>query len=251
MSAILTSLIVFVCVLGGAFLGMRLGRIVPESHLDPDSKDVVRISTGVVATMVALVLGLLIASAKSFYDTQNAEITQLSANVIILDRVLAHYGPEAKPDRDQLRDAVNRVLDSMWSSQRSGLSQAEPQFVANEPLYSSLENLKPKSEEQRDLKTQALTIALSTAQLRWLMFTQRATTLPVPLIVALIVWLTLVFISTGLFARPNLCVNASFFAAALSVSGAIWLIWEMYTPYGGLIRISDGALRAALSQLGQ
>ena len=251
MSAILTSLIVFVCVLGGAFLGMRLGRIVPESHLDQDSKDVVRISTGVVATMVALVLGLLIASAKSFYDTQNAEITQLSANVIILDRVLAHYGPAAKPDREQLRDAVNRVLDSMWLNQQSGLSQAEPQFVSNEPLYNSLENLKPENEEQRDLKTQALTITFGMAQLRWLMFTQRASTLPIPLIVALIVWLTLVFISTGLFARPNLCVNASFFAAALSVSGAIWLIWEMYTPYGGLIRISDSSLRAALSQLGQ
>jgi hypothetical protein len=52
-----------------------------------------------VATTVALVLGLLVASAKSFYDTQTSEVTQLSTNVLLLDRLMAHYGPEATEAR--------------------------------------------------------------------------------------------------------------------------------------------------------
>jgi len=96
-----------------------------------------------------------------------------------------------------------------------------------------------------------LTTAFGMGQLRWLIFVQGATNLPMPLIIALIVWLTLVFISSGLFARRNHTVVASFFAAAFSVSGAVWLIWEMYAPYSGVIRVPDAALRSVLSHLGQ
>ena len=236
---------------GGSLLGLRLGRMLPEDNLSPESKDVVRLSTGIVATMVALVLGLLIASAKGFYDTQTTEITQLAADAATIDRLLAHYGPEARPSRDFLRDAVSRVLDQMWSAPRYGPNRAEPGVGGSEALYDTLERLDPKDDEQRSIKSEALSTAFGMGQLRWLIYVQGATTLPLPLIAALTVWLTLVFISSGLFARPNPTVVASFFAAALSVSGAIWLIWEMYTPYTGIIRIPDAALRSVLSHLGQ
>jgi len=93
-------LFVFVCIFGAALLGLVLRAVLPERHLSADSKDTVRLGMGMIATMAALVLGLLVASAKNFYDTQSSELTQLSANVILLDRVLAHYGPETKEVRD-------------------------------------------------------------------------------------------------------------------------------------------------------
>jgi hypothetical protein len=96
MSSMAISSIVFACVFGGAMLGMFIRAILPQHHLRSDSKDVVKLGMGIVATLSALVLGLLIASAKGSYDAQSAELTQMSAKIILLDRLLAHYGPETK-----------------------------------------------------------------------------------------------------------------------------------------------------------
>jgi hypothetical protein len=115
MNSATVSLIVFACVIGGTLIGLLLGVVLPPDHLSGDSKDVMKVGMGLVGTMTAILLGLLIASAKSFYDTQNNELTEMSAKVILLDRVLAHYGPEAKEARDVLRVAVTRLLDAMWS----------------------------------------------------------------------------------------------------------------------------------------
>ena len=133
MNSVTISLIVLACVIGGALIGLLLGKVLPPNHLSGDSKDVVKVGMGLVGTMTAILLGLLVASAKSFYDTQNNELTEISAKVILLDRVLAHYGPEAKEARDLLRVAVTRLLDTMWSrggreTRRSPRRQAEPKF---------------------------------------------------------------------------------------------------------------------------
>jgi hypothetical protein len=114
MNPIAIRLIVFACVFGGALFGMFLRGVLPEEHLSADSKDTVRIGMGLIATLTALVLGLLVASAKSYYDTQSSELTEMSAEVVLLDRVLAHYGPETKEDRDLLREAIVRVLEGLW-----------------------------------------------------------------------------------------------------------------------------------------
>jgi len=95
--------IVMACVFGGALLGMALRPMVPDDHLNADSKDVIKLAVGLTATMSALVLALLIASAKSSYDSQRSEVTQISANVLLLDRILAHYGLETKDVRAMLR----------------------------------------------------------------------------------------------------------------------------------------------------
>ena len=105
MNSIAVSLTVFACVFGGAVCGILLRRVLPQDHLSADSKQVVTMSMGLVATMAALVLGLLVTSAKSYYDAQSAELTQMSAKVILLDRLLAHYGQETKEVRDLLFQA--------------------------------------------------------------------------------------------------------------------------------------------------
>jgi len=247
MSSTIISLIVFACVFGGALLGIFLHAVLPQHHLSSESKDIVKLGMGLVGTMAALVLGLLVASAKGSYDTQSAELTQMSANIALLDRALALYGPETKEARNLLRGAVARILDQMWSS----ASLSVPTAAGGEILYEKIQGLSPKNDTQRSLQGQALSMAVDLGKTRWLMYEQATTSVSMPLVVVLVCWLTAIFISFGLFAPFNGTVVASLFVSALSVSGAIFLILEMYTPYAGVIQLSSAPLRAALAHLGQ
>ena len=250
MNSIAVSLIVFTCVFGGALLGMLLRAVLPEHHLGSDSKDIVKLGMGLVGTMAALVLGLLVASAKGSYDVQGSELTQLSANVVLLDRILAHYGPETKEARDLLRGVVARLLDRMWSRDHERPAESDPPSAGGEALYEKIQGLSPKDDSQRWLQTQALNIAIGIGQTRWSMYEQGTTSVSVPLLVVLVLWLTLILGSFGLFAPANATVITSLCLSALSVSGAVFLILEMYSPYSGVIQVSSAPLRAALAHLG-
>jgi hypothetical protein len=251
MNSIAVSLIVFTCVFGGALLGMLLRAVLPEHHLGSDSKDIVKLGMGLVGTMAALVLGLLVASAKGSYDVQGSELTQLSANVVLLDRVLAHYGPETKESRDLLRGFVARLVDRMWSKERARSTPADPSSAHGEALFEKIQGLSPKDERQRWLQAEALNIVTVLGQTRWSMYEQGTTSVSLPLLVVLVLWLTLILGSFGLFAPANATVITSLCLSALSVSGAIFLILEMYSPYSGVIQVSSAPLRAALAHLGQ
>ena len=242
MSPFLFSLSVFACVFVGGMLGLFVGPRLPTQHASSESKDVVRLGMGLVATTVALVLGLLVASAKSFYDTQNNEVTQLAANLVLLDRVLAHYGPEAADARASLRATAAHLPEVLQPG--AGLRKAE--FVLDK-----IQELSPKDDNQRTMKAQASNLAVQMGQTRWLMFTQNTVPVPKPLLFVLTFWLTVLFISFGLFAPNNLTVKSGLFISALAVAGAIFLILQMYQPHGGLIQVSDAPLRAAMVQLGQ
>jgi hypothetical protein len=251
MISIKISLIVFACIFGGALLGILLHAVLPQHHLSAESKDIVKLGMGLVGTMAALVLGLLVASAKSSYDTQSAEMTQLTANVALLDRILAHYGPETKASRDLLHETVTRVISQIWAEDGASAGPASPQSAGGEVLYDKIQALSPKNDTQRSLQSQALSIAMDTGKLRQLMFAQGTTAVSIPLLVVLVLWLTVIFISFGLFAPFNATVVSSLFVSALSVSGAIFLILDMYTPYTGVVAISPAPLHTALAQLGQ
>ncbi len=249
MSSVTISLIVFACVFGGALLGIFLHAVLPQHHLSADTKDVVKLGMGLVGTMAALVLGLLVASAKGSYDAQSAELTQMSANVALLDRIMAVYGPETKETRALLRGAVARLHDQLWSKDDSSPMATPP--AGGEIFYEKIQGLSPKNDAQRSLQSQALSLAMDLGKTRWLMYEQTATSVSIPMLVVLVLWLTFIFISFGLFAPFNGTVVSSLFVSALSVSGAIFLILEMYNPYAGLIQISSAPLRAALAHLGQ
>jgi hypothetical protein len=251
MNSTTVSLIVFACVFGGALLGILLHAVLPQHHLAADSKDIVKLGMGLVGTMAALVLGLLVASAKGSYDAQGAELTQMSANIGILDRALALYGPETKEIRAMLRGAVARILDQMWPKDGVSASPVAPTAGGGEILFEKIQGLSPKNDTQRSLQGQALSIAVDIGKTRYLMYAQQATSISLPLLVVLVLWLTVIFISFGLFAPFNATVVSSLFVSALSVSGAIFLILEMYQPYAGLIQVSSAPLRATLAHLGQ
>jgi hypothetical protein len=248
MSSITIGLIVLACVFGGALLGIFLHAVLPQHHLSSETKDIVKLGMGLVGTMAALVLGLLVASAKGNYDAQSAELTQMSANAALLDRALALYGPETKETRALLRGAVVRFVDQMWS--KDAASRLAPPS-GGEILYEKVQGLSPKNDIQRSLQSQALSVVVDIGKTRLLMYEQATTAVSTPLLVVLVLWLTVIFISFGLYAPFNATAVGSLFLAALSVSGAIFLILEMYSPYTGVVQISDAPLRALIANLGQ
>jgi len=249
-SVTVVSCIVFACVFGGALLGMFLRASLPEHHLSTDSKDFVKLGMGLIATMAALVLGLLIASAKNSYDTLRSELTQVSANVILLDRLMAHYGPETSEARDLLRRSVVHAVDQMWPEKRSRPGQLEP-GAASEDLYDRIQQLSPQNDAQRLLKPQLLTLSVTVAQTRWLVGEQRQSSIPMPVLAVLVFWLAIIFVSFGLFAPSNATVLATMFVCVLSVAGAIFLILELDRPFEGVIRVSSAPMSNALLHLGQ
>src|SRR5882724_12681384 len=250
MSSMTTGWVVFACVFGGALLGMLLRKILPDDHLSSDSKDVIKLGMGLIGTMAALVLSLLISSAKGSYDIRSSEVTQLSANIMLLDRVLAHYGPEAREARDLLRRTVARLIDQIWPERSAGSSQPTPSAEA-EAFYDKIRALAPHNDAQRSIQAQALTIGTSLGQTRWLLVGQSGRSIPMAFLVVMVCWLAVIFGSFGLFARPNTTVIVALFVCALSFSSAIFLILELDQPFEGLIQISSAPMREALARLGQ
>ena len=243
--------IVFACIFGGALLGMLLHGILPEHHLSSESKDVIKLGMALTATMSALVLALLVSSAKGSYDAQRNEITQLSANIILLDRVLAHYGLETKEARVLLAQTARGMLDRIWPENRTRNAELKPSGAGGERFYDKIQELSPQNEVQRSLQAQALKMSIDLGQTRWLLFEQGGSSIPMPFLVLLVFWVTIIFLSFGLFAPPNATVIATLFLCALSVSGAIFMILELDRPFGGLIHISSAPMRNALAQLGK
>ncbi len=206
---------------------------------------------GLVATMAALLLSLLISSAKNSFDAQSSELTAASSKLILVDRTLKQYGPEAQPVRDLLKGVVASTLD--WISVKGNLEPGRV-GVTNckiDCIYDRAQALVPADDKQRAIQTQALSMLMDLRQTRWLMYEQESTTISPPLLVILVFWLVALFLSFGLFAPANGTVIASLLVSAVSVSAAILLIMELYSPYNGLIRLSIAPLQAALSQLGQ
>jgi hypothetical protein len=216
----------------------------PQDHLTDDAKDAMKVAMGLVATMCALILGLLVTSAKSSYDAQNTDLQQVAAKVVLLDRILARYGPETKEARDVLRGGFSLLLDRLWSNDK-----AMP--VSAEVLLDKIQELSPKDDSQRSLKTEALRMTFDLAQTRWLQFEQVSGAVPMPMLMMLVFWLTTLFVGLGLLTPANRTMVACLLVSALTVSSAIFLTLEFYSPYTGWIRVSSAPLRAALAQLGK
>ena len=254
MDSLRIAAIVLGCTLLGGGVGCFLRRFLPESHLSGESKDVIKQGFGLIATMVALVLGLLVASAKSAFDAQNTGFGQLSTNIIVLDRALDQYGPEAKPVREKLRRAVTSMIDHLWPAQGSGpaLAVDSREITADgASLFRSIRELSPKDDSQRSIQSQAIQVGADLAKTRWTLSQPAVPLLPDPFLVVLAFWLTVLFASFGLLTPRNGTVVVTLFVCALSMAGAMFLIIDLGEPLGGLIQISDASLRYALTQIGR
>ncbi|MFZ0517793.1 MAG: hypothetical protein WBG35_11190 [Acidobacteriaceae bacterium] len=252
MGPLVMGVIALACVFGGALLGMFCRKHVPSEYQASESKEVVRLVMGLVVTTAAMALGLLVGSAKNFFDTQNAEMAQIAGNYILLDRVLTSYGPGASDARAALRSELADQLGESGTLERRNRAymNIKEGVEMSDTIRERIQALSPADDSQRFLKQQSLALLFQLGQTRWLLFAQNAVPFPRFLMAMLISWLVLLFVSFGIFAPRNPLVLASLFASATAVCGAILLILAMYHPQNGLIRISDTPLRAAMHLLG-
>lgn len=244
-------LISFAAMSVGIAFGRLLRAVIPDGQLSPDSKEVIKLGTGLVGTLAALVLGLMTASAKNSYDTQNTNVRTLAAQIILVDQLMIQYGPEANEIRRSTREAVNAMVDRIW---REGVRSA-PKFSSfsssqvAEKLYLTIESLSPKNDEQRMLKSRIIDTSFEIARTRLSIFTLLDNSIPVPFLIVLMIWVTVIFASFSLFAEHSVLVLAALLVFALSVSSSLFLIMELSQPFSGIMQIPSEQLRDVLPAL--
>lgn len=249
MNAAVIAGLAFAGIFGTTLLGMRLRAALPDHHLSAETKETVRLGMGLVATMTALLLGLLIATAKGSYDTQRSQVIQMAGKVGYLERVLSIYGPETTEILPLLRTSTEGLIQKLWLDRRSLEAHEDTVQSTGQALYNSIHKLAPQNDEQRALKAQALDTVADLAKTRWLLFAQADTSIPMPLLIMVVIWLAIIFLSFGLFAPANKTIVVTMIIVSLLVSSALFLILELDRPFDGVIQVSSAPMRNALSQL--
>jgi hypothetical protein len=234
---------------------MKLRAKLPEHHLSQDSIDVIKLATGLMATLAALVLGLLISSANTAHNTvANAVDQTVAASQARLDRYLAAYGQDTREARDLLRRTVVRRAQIRFPGEDFGPTAPPITSNRNElvELQQQVARLVPRDDSQKWFQGRALQLADELAQTRSLVTTQlQENELPIPILIVLVIWTTAIFISFGMFVRMNATVIIALSFSALSVGAAILLILELNSPFTGLIHVSSAPVHALLGELGK
>jgi hypothetical protein len=250
MNSVVVSSVVFVSVFAAALAGMASRRALPEEHLGTDGKEVVRLSTALISTMAAMVLGMLISSAKSSYDARKNDVAEMASEVVNIDRLLGKYGPETAEIRAEFRQNVEFGLYRIWPKEASLHAELRP-GDRGEILAGELEQLTPKNDRQASIKTQVMSLVITTRQNQWLLYLKsEQTAIPLVLLVVLVSWMVAIFASFGLYAPANATVIVALALSAVAVSAAIFIMLEMYTPFSGVLRISPEPVLEALKQMG-
>jgi hypothetical protein len=241
--AVLLSLVLAV------FIGRKLRRFLPEHHLSNETKDTVKLAMGLVGTMSALLLGLLISSAKDAYDAERSQVIQMTAKLSFLNRVLELYGPEAADARTQFHSAVESLISGLWPSQKNLKAQLNPNHAQGNSVYFAIQDLPQKNEIQQKLKVIAENTAADLAQQRALLVAQAESSISGLMLTVVVSWLVIIFVSFSLLAPPNMTASLALFISTLAVSGGIFLILELGEPFDGLLQIPSQQLRNILNEL--
>lgn len=239
------------CIFGATLAGLALRKVLPADHLSGETKDTVKLGVGMIATLAALVLGLLVNSAKNSLDVLNNGFVNSGAKIVQLDQALERYGPSAATVRERLRKVVEEGLIMLWPEEEPGNAivtgaQHEARIAA---VQEALRQLVPVDDAQRRRLEQVEELAADLTHTRWLMIEQSQSALPTPLIAVVIFWLAMLYLSFGLFAPRNATVIIVLFMCALGVSLAIFMTMEMNRPLSGIVKVSSEPMRAALQSL--
>jgi hypothetical protein len=253
MNPVKIGVIAFAFAFGGVVLGLWLRSVLPKHHLDKPSEYSIKRGIGLIATMTALVLGLVTASAKSSFDAVDNAVKDTAVQVLALDRVLARYGPETGEIRGQLKQAIGERIDMIWPSASSRPVALDPTLTGMasrvESLADAIRSLMPRDDLQRALQIRAVDLSERMLQARWLVMAGTEVSVPTPFLVVLLFWLTVAFASFGMFAPRNGTVIAVLFVCALSIGGALFLVLELDGPFDGLLRVSPDPLRFAYTHV--
>lgn len=253
MSSLAIASVMFGCVLGSFLAAILIARRLPEHHLSTQSTDAIKLGLGVIATLMALVLGLLVAAGKATTDAQSSTVKDLAIQCASVDRVLGRYGPETKEARAQLRAFTQAVLHQVWPEDAAApieFSGGESKDQA-ETFFQALAALEPRTESQRLLKLRVQEMSLGVSQLRERLEVNNLRVIPVPFLVVLGFWQAALFAGFGLLVPRNATSITALVVCMLSVSGCVFLVLELNRPFEGLIRVSEAPLRLVISHMGQ
>ena len=247
------ALLVLACIFGSAMLGLALRASLPKHHLGDDTQRIVLLGIGLIGTLAALVLGLLISSATESFRRVSSEMTSVSVEVVELDRTLRAYGPEAAAVRGQLARGFAgavEIITSGDSAQQAVLVKPTATTLA-ESIVFAIRQLSPRNEIQRELQTRAIALAERALGSRWLLVLQKSTSVSTPILVVLVSWICVIFGGWGLFAPRHATAVVALFIFAVCTSAALFLILELNDPLEGWVRVSDAPMRMAVAYLGQ
>jgi hypothetical protein len=251
MNASIVGLVVFGFGMAGALFGLSLARRMPQHVLDSQSRDSIKLAVGLIATMTALVLGLVTASAKSTFDSLSAAVRTSAVEVLALDRTLARYGPETAEIRADLKHAVELRVELTWPSDSSRTAELHvlQQATSVEAVGNRILLLVPSDDLQRALKARAVALAEKLLEARWLLHAGSSASVPLPFLAVLTLWITITFAIFGMLAPSNRIVIGVLAACAMSVGTALFIILEMDGPFDGVLTVSGKPLRQAVLEL--
>jgi hypothetical protein len=249
MTNIVIGLTSFVTIFGGVVIGRLVARYLPGRHLSAETQSVVTVSVAVIATLAALVLGLLISAANSSFSARTDEVRELSLQLIRMDRNLRRYGSEADDARTKVHAWATIKTQQLFPEKDKPHPSGEEAIVMLEGVQDALLQLTPTNERQKYLRTLCLTLSSDLIQARWSLEVRAGHSIPLPFLVLLIFWLAIVFASFGLFAPANPTATIALLLCCLAVSGGIVLIEELDNPVSGLIQLPSDAMRKALLEI--
>lgn len=252
MNSYLIALIAFAFIFGGAMAGFFFQRFLPAHHLNKESLDSVKLGAGLIATMAALILGLLVSSSKGTYDRVNVLINKAAANAINLNQTLKNFGPEADPLRQVLIDRITRIGNDIWPEHAKAAtkgSEAIKQESTILGLTKMITGLKADSADAVQMKSVALAISAELNEERWQITVESTSKLPLTLVAIPVFWITFLIFVYAIFAPRNGTVKTVLFFCSLSIAGAIFLICEMSMPLDGSIKVPKQAFQTALEMM--
>jgi hypothetical protein len=247
---LIIGLVVYAALLGGSFVGWKVRNRLPPEHLAEETKSLVNMSTAVVATVSALVLGLLISNANTTFTRLGGEVTALSAEIIRLDQMLRRYGSATDPARETLRQYAERKTADLFPDDPADLRIGNPStYELLQRTEELLLALKPASPRDQWWLGQATTLAGKIGDTRWLIAQQVGQGTPKAFVGLLVFWLVLLFASFGLFAPHNLTSAVVLTLCALAVAGAVAMFLELEQGFGHMVRVSPQPMQKAVIAL--
>lgn len=250
-------LISFAVIFGSALVGLFLQRFIPNAHITGDSKDAVKLGAGILASMAALVLGLMVSSAKGTFDSVNQQISNASAMDMQLVRVLQQYGPATEPIREELRMSVNNRLQDIWPEEQPvgdavhGNARGDrTQAHSLESMKKMIMDLQPQTALQRKLQDSALGLVDQIERDRYSIEALSTGNLSMYLIFIPVFWIAALTLIYSTLAARNYTVFCVLLICSLSIAASVFLIFEMSTPLDGRIKVSSAPARRALEMIG-
>jgi hypothetical protein len=241
------ALVIFLCLAAASLGTLAFQHRLPSRHREDDTQNVIRLIANFFVVMTSLVMGLMINSAKNTLESVDRNIHTFAASIIVLDRTLRHYGPDADEVRQHLLAYAKRAAQGPMRDDPLIADRAAENLL--DDVAGSMKKLSPRDADQTALLQGARQQFQRLVELRWIIVGQAEGTIPSPLVVMLVAWLVLIFASYGYRAPRNGLIVTTFLAASVLFAGAFYLILDMDRPFSGPVQVSPAALLRVLAEM--